>query len=306
MTVIAGLTHVPNVYVYASAALKSLGSDVEEAARVAGARPSRRAVREPAAHGRRCSSRGARVLPRLRAFRAAAGDGRSRGQPRALDLSLQAHQQAGHAVLSPHGGRGHVHRGDHLSACPAATLPAARGAQVRDDQGQGRPHEGASPRALGVGCGGAARDLRLRDRDRARVRHRASRVRHQLGIRRGPLGGAHAGQLPLRLRRADAYARDLEHGAHRHGGRGSHGRLLHGDRLREPSPQRRLVALPRLPGARAARGAGVARGSRVPVGVPLLPAAHAAAHRRSSASGSPARSCGSPTGCVSSPRLSCR
>jgi len=37
--VIAGLTHVPNVYVYASAALKSLGSDVEEAARIAGASP---------------------------------------------------------------------------------------------------------------------------------------------------------------------------------------------------------------------------------------------------------------------------
>ena len=39
MTVIAGLTHVPNVYVYASSALKSLGSDVEEAARVSGASP---------------------------------------------------------------------------------------------------------------------------------------------------------------------------------------------------------------------------------------------------------------------------
>src|SRR4030095_944631 len=38
---IAGLLHVPNVYVYASAALKSLGSDVEEAARVAGASPFR-------------------------------------------------------------------------------------------------------------------------------------------------------------------------------------------------------------------------------------------------------------------------
>ena len=41
MTVIAGLTHVPNVYVYASAALKNLGSDVEEAARVTGASPFR-------------------------------------------------------------------------------------------------------------------------------------------------------------------------------------------------------------------------------------------------------------------------
>src|SRR5258706_891575 len=44
MTVIAGLMHVPNVYVYASAALKNLGSDVEEAARCAGASPFRVAV----------------------------------------------------------------------------------------------------------------------------------------------------------------------------------------------------------------------------------------------------------------------
>ncbi len=44
MTVIAGLMHVPNVYVYASAALKSLGSDVEEAARSAGASPFRVAI----------------------------------------------------------------------------------------------------------------------------------------------------------------------------------------------------------------------------------------------------------------------
>src|SRR3954471_18938018 len=44
MTTIAGLTHVPNVYVYASAALKNLGSDVEEAARVTGASPFRVAL----------------------------------------------------------------------------------------------------------------------------------------------------------------------------------------------------------------------------------------------------------------------
>jgi iron(III) transport system permease protein len=39
IVVIAGLTHVPHVYLYASSALKSLGSDVEEASRVAGASP---------------------------------------------------------------------------------------------------------------------------------------------------------------------------------------------------------------------------------------------------------------------------
>ncbi len=44
MTIIAGLTHVPNVYVYASSALKNLGSDVEEAARCAGASPLRVAL----------------------------------------------------------------------------------------------------------------------------------------------------------------------------------------------------------------------------------------------------------------------
>ncbi|AGK50505.1 binding--dependent transport system inner membrane component family protein [Burkholderia thailandensis MSMB121] len=44
ITVIVGLTHVPHVYLYASAALRNLGSDVEEAARVAGARPFRVAL----------------------------------------------------------------------------------------------------------------------------------------------------------------------------------------------------------------------------------------------------------------------
>jgi iron(III) transport system permease protein len=39
IAIIAGLTHVPHVYLYSSAALTSLGSDVEEAARMSGASP---------------------------------------------------------------------------------------------------------------------------------------------------------------------------------------------------------------------------------------------------------------------------
>jgi iron(III) transport system permease protein len=39
LIVIAGLTHVPHVYLYTAAALRGLGSDLEEAARVAGANP---------------------------------------------------------------------------------------------------------------------------------------------------------------------------------------------------------------------------------------------------------------------------
>jgi iron(III) transport system permease protein len=39
LIVIAGLSHVPHVYLYTAAALRGLGTDVEEAARVAGAKP---------------------------------------------------------------------------------------------------------------------------------------------------------------------------------------------------------------------------------------------------------------------------
>ena len=44
LVLIAGLTHVPHVFLYASSALRSLGSDVEEAARTTGAGPLRVAM----------------------------------------------------------------------------------------------------------------------------------------------------------------------------------------------------------------------------------------------------------------------
>ncbi|HDR9872792.1 TPA: iron ABC transporter permease [Burkholderia cenocepacia] len=44
IALIAGLTHVPHVYLYASASLRNLGSDVEEAARISGANPMRVAM----------------------------------------------------------------------------------------------------------------------------------------------------------------------------------------------------------------------------------------------------------------------
>jgi iron(III) transport system permease protein len=44
LIVIAGLTHVPHVYLYTAAALRGLGSDLEEAARVAGANPLKVAI----------------------------------------------------------------------------------------------------------------------------------------------------------------------------------------------------------------------------------------------------------------------
>ena len=44
LVVIAGLTHAPHVYLYASSALRSLPGDLEEAARVTGAKPGRVAM----------------------------------------------------------------------------------------------------------------------------------------------------------------------------------------------------------------------------------------------------------------------
>ncbi len=44
LIVLAGLTHVPHVFLYAASALRGLGSDVEEAARAAGAGPLRTAL----------------------------------------------------------------------------------------------------------------------------------------------------------------------------------------------------------------------------------------------------------------------
>jgi len=44
LVVLAGLTHVPHVFIYAASALRSLGSDVEEAARSTGAGPLRTAL----------------------------------------------------------------------------------------------------------------------------------------------------------------------------------------------------------------------------------------------------------------------
>ena len=44
IALIAGLTHVPHVFLYSSSALRNLGSDVEEAARISGASPLRVAL----------------------------------------------------------------------------------------------------------------------------------------------------------------------------------------------------------------------------------------------------------------------
>ena len=160
MAVIAGLTHAPNVYIYASSALKNLGSDVEEAARIAGASPLTVAtsVSLPLIMPALLFSAVLGVLPRARALRTAAGAGRPRGAPRAVDLPLRADEQARHAVVPPDGGGGDVHRRDDGAAGAAAEEAAAEHAPLRDDPGQGRSPARAAARTLEV----AGRRARLR------------------------------------------------------------------------------------------------------------------------------------------------
>ena len=157
MTIIAGLTHVPNVYVYASSALKNLGSDVEEAARCAGASPFRVAL----------SVSLPLIMPSL-LFSAVLvfflgfelfGLPLVLGDPEGiLVLSTYLYK------LTNKLGTPSYHLmaavaicivADHLPARAAATAPARGRAQVRDDQGQGGAHARAA--AGPVDVAGAAR-----------------------------------------------------------------------------------------------------------------------------------------------------
>ena len=177
----------------------------------------------------------ARIFPRHRTVRPAARLGRSRGASRVVDVPLQAHQQAGNAVLSPDGRSRDLHRGDDVSPRALAAQVAAERAQVRDDQRQGRPHSRAATRQVEVARHRIARLLAIRERGRAALGDRASCIRQQLGIWRQSGGSIHAGQFPCGLRRADARSRDLEHDPDRDGRWRDHRRVLHGDRLRDAS-----------------------------------------------------------------------
>ncbi len=170
------------------------------------------------------------------------------------------------------------------STSPSRARPAA--------SGRCRSGAGAGSRRRSIGA------VAVRHRRRAAVGHRAALVRRELGRGRRPGRSADARALPSVFGAADAGARRSSNtvligvvgGALAVACYTAIGFATH----RQP---RRLVALRRLPGAGAARRARAARRPGVPVGVPVLPAADAAAHRRSSACGSPTPWSGSPTAC---------
>ena len=93
---------------------------------------------------------------------------------------------------------------------------------------------------------------------------------------------------------------------HRRDRRRARGGLLHRHRARDAPLEFGLDAAGRLSGDGAARHAGPRRRPRAAVGVPVRAVPVAAASRRWSRSGSPIRSSGSPTACGSSPARCCR
>ena len=211
MTVIAGLTHVPNVYVYASAALKSLGSDVEEAARSAGASPFRVAV-SVSLPLIMPSMLFAAVLVFFLGFEL-------------FGLPLVLGDPEGHLVLSTYLykltnklGTPSYHLMAAVAVCIVAiTFPlvllqryllqgARKYATIKGKAGRMRELPLGKWTWVAVG---APVVVPLRHGDRAALGDRAARLRHQLGLRREPLGSVHARQLPRRFRGAHAHARDL-------------------------------------------------------------------------------------------------
>ncbi len=177
---------MPNVYVYASSALKSLGSDVEEAARVAGASPFRVAatVSLPLIMPALLFSA---VLVFFLGFEL-------------FGLPLVLGDPEGHLVLSTYLykltnklGTPSYHLMAAVAICIVAmTFPlvllqrcllqnARKYATIKGKAGRMRE---LPLRPLEVGGRASDRPVAVRRRHRAAVGHRAARLRHQLGLRR--------------------------------------------------------------------------------------------------------------------------
>ena len=202
IAVIAGLTHVPHVYLYSSSALKSLGSDVEEAARMAGSTPFQ-VARDVSLPMVTPSLLFSGVLVFFLGFEI-------------FGLPLVLGDPEGHLVLATYLykltnklGTPSYHLMAAVAVCIVAmTFPLVmlqrfllqERRQVRHRQGQGGAPAAAAARRLALGRRGDPRLLALRHRRRAALGHRAARVRHQLGRRRPPRRRADARQLPRGVR----------------------------------------------------------------------------------------------------------
>ena len=300
IAVIAGLTHVPHVYLYSSSALKSLGSDVEEAARMTGSTPFQ-VARDVSLPMVTPSLLFSGVLVFFLGFEI-------------FGLPLVLGDPEGHLVLATYLykltnklGTPSYHLMAAVAVCIVAmTFPlvmlqryllknAGKFVTVKGKAGRQRPLplggwrwvaaailvfwlfvtvvvplSGIALRALVTNWGEGVRLADVLTLDNFREV----------------------------LQPADAGARHRQHGADRHRRRRPGGRLLHRGRPGDASQERRLGALRRLPRARAARRARACSPAWRSCGCSCSSRRWRRCARRSSACGSPTPSSGSPTACA--------
>ncbi len=184
IVVIAGLTHVPHAYLYISLALRSVGSDVEEAARTVGVTPLQvmTSVSLPMVRPSILYACVLLFFLGLEVFGLMLVLGDPEGNM-VLATYLYSDQQARHPILPSDGGGG---GGADLHYHPAGDAPAATDAHRQPlchHEGQGVAGAGAAAGQMALGGRGGGGGLADGDHRRAAARRGAARFYLQLGRR---------------------------------------------------------------------------------------------------------------------------
>ncbi|WP_228711670.1 ABC transporter permease [Klebsiella pneumoniae] len=188
IVVIAGLTHVPHAYLYISSALRSVGSDVEEAARTVGATPLQvmTSVSLPMVRPSILYACVLLFFLGLEVFGLMLVLGDPEGN---MVLATYLYKLTSSAPLLPSDGGGGG--GADLHHHPAGDAPAAADAHRQPlchHEGQGVPGAGAAAGQMALGRRSGGGGLADGDHRRTAARRGAARFYIQLGRRRVAVG----------------------------------------------------------------------------------------------------------------------
>lgn len=184
IVVIAGLTHVPHAYLYISSALRSVGSDVEEAARTVGATPLQvmTSVSLPMVRPSILYACVLLFFLGLEVFGLMLVLGDPEGNMVLATYLYKLTNKLGTLLPSDGGGGG----GADLHHHPAGDAPAAADAHRQPlchHEGQGVPGAGAAAGQMALGGRGGGGGTADGDHRRAAARRGAARLYLQLGRR---------------------------------------------------------------------------------------------------------------------------
>ncbi|VTM13939.1 Ferric iron ABC transporter [Klebsiella pneumoniae] len=190
IVVIAGLTHVPHAYLYISSALRSVGSDVEEAARTVGATPLQvmTSVSLPMVRPSILYACVLLFFLGLEVFGLMLVLGDPEGNMVLATYLYKLTNKLGTPLLPSDGGGG---GGADLHHHPAGDAPAAADAHRQPlchHEGQGVPGAGAAAGQMALGGRGGGGGLADGDHRRTAARRGAARFYLQLGRRRVAVG----------------------------------------------------------------------------------------------------------------------